>query len=56
VVTIGLDCVDHDLRVIMRPCRRIHVLAEGRMLAEGTLEEVRNDAQAIDVFMGDALK
>ena len=28
--------VDHDLRLIMRLCERIHVLAEGRTIGEGT--------------------
>ena len=28
--------VDHDLRLIMRLCERIHVLAEGRTICEGT--------------------
>ena len=32
----GILIVDHDLRLIMRLCERIHVLAEGRTLATGT--------------------
>jgi branched-chain amino acid transport system ATP-binding protein len=52
----GILIVDHDLRLIMRLCERIHVLAEGRTLASGTPEEVRRDASVIEVFLGDALK
>ena len=52
----GILIVDHDLRLIMRLCDRVHVLAEGRTLAEGRPEDVRNDAQVIEVFLGDALK
>jgi ABC-type branched-subunit amino acid transport system ATPase component len=52
----GILIVDHDLRLIMRLCERIHVLAEGRTLAIGTPEEVRRDPTVIDVFLGDALK
>jgi branched-chain amino acid transport system ATP-binding protein len=52
----GVLIVDHDLRLIMRLCERIHVLAEGRTLAEGTPAEVRSDRQVIDVFLGDAFK
>jgi ABC-type branched-subunit amino acid transport system ATPase component len=52
----GILIVDHDLRLIMRLCERIHVLAEGRTLAEGTPEEVRHDPMVIEVFLGDALK
>ncbi len=50
----GILIVDHDLRLIMRLCERIHVLAEGRTLAEGTPESVRKDQSVVDVFLGDA--
>jgi branched-chain amino acid transport system ATP-binding protein len=52
----GVLIVDHDLRLIMRLCERIHVLAEGTTLAVGTPDEVRRDQEVIDVFLGDALK
>jgi len=52
----GVLIVDHDLRLIMRLCERIHVLAEGVTLATGTPQEVRADRQVIDVFLGDAFK
>lgn len=52
----GVLIVDHDLRLIMRLCERIHVLAEGRTLSTGTPRQVRADRQVIDVFLGDALK
>lgn len=52
----GVLIVEHDLRLIMRLCERVHVLVEGRTLAEGTPQEVRNDPQVIEVFLGDALR
>ena len=52
----GILIVDHDLRLIMRLCESIHVLAEGKTLAKGTPEEVRQDPTVIEVFLGDALK
>lgn len=48
----GILIVDHDLRLIMRLCDRIHVLAEGRTLAEGTPDRIRADKQVVDVFLG----
>ena len=33
---LGVLIVDHDLRLIMRLCERIHVLAEGRTICEGS--------------------
>lgn len=44
--------VDHDLRLIMRLCDRIHVLAEGRTISEGTPAEVRSDQGVIDAYLG----
>jgi branched-chain amino acid transport system ATP-binding protein len=44
--------VDHDLRLIMRLCERIHVLAEGKTICEGTAEEVRRDPGVIQAYLG----
>jgi ABC-type branched-subunit amino acid transport system ATPase component len=52
----GILIVDHDLRLIMRLCERIQVLAEGRTLAEGSPASVRKDPMVVEVFLGDALK
>lgn len=46
--------VDHDLRLIMRLCERIHVLAEGRTISEGTADEVRRDPAVIEAYLGSA--
>jgi ABC-type branched-subunit amino acid transport system ATPase component len=48
----GVLLVDHDLRLIMRGTQRIHVLAEGRTLAQGTPEEIRRDPLVISAYLG----
>jgi len=48
--------VDHDLRLIMRLCERIHVLAEGRTICEGAAEAVRHDPAVIEAYLGTAAK
>ena len=48
----GVLIVDHDLRLIMRLCERIHVLAEGRSIATGTPEEVRGSEAVIAAYLG----
>jgi branched-chain amino acid transport system ATP-binding protein len=48
----GILVVDHDLRLIMRVAERIHVLNEGRTLAEGTPHEVRYNRAVIEAYLG----
>jgi ABC-type branched-subunit amino acid transport system ATPase component len=48
----GVLLIDHDLRLIMRGTDRIHVLNEGRTLAEGTPDEIRHNPRVIAAYLG----
>lgn len=48
----GALLIDHDLRLIMRATDRIYVLNEGKLLAEGTPEEVRHNREVIRAYIG----
>jgi branched-chain amino acid transport system ATP-binding protein len=44
--------VEHDMRLVMNVSDRIHVLANGRTLAEGTATEVRTNPGVIAAYLG----
>ncbi len=49
-VTVVL--VEHDMRLVMNISDRIHVLANGKTLAEGTAAEVRSNAAVVEAYLG----
>ncbi len=48
----ALLVVDHDMRLIMRLCDRIHVLDHGRTIAEGDPSAVRQIAAVRQAYLG----
>jgi len=44
--------VEHDMDFVRSIARRVTVLHEGRVLAEGTMDQVQNDQRVIDVYLG----
>jgi branched-chain amino acid transport system ATP-binding protein len=49
-VTVVL--VEHDMRLVMNVSDRIHVIANGRTLTEGTAVEVRSNAAVVEAYLG----
>jgi len=44
--------VEHDMDLIMENCRHVVVMHQGRILTEGTPEEVKTDEEVIEAYLG----
>ena len=49
---VAVVLVEHDMRMVMQISSRIHVLDQGRTLAEGSATEVRANPAVIAVYLG----
>jgi ABC-type branched-subunit amino acid transport system ATPase component len=49
---ITLLVIEHNMRVIMQLAQNIFCLAHGKMLANGTPDEIRNDKRVVDAYLG----
>jgi branched-chain amino acid transport system ATP-binding protein len=49
---VTLLVIEHNMRVIMDLAERIYCLSQGRVLAEGRPEEVRDNPDVIDAYLG----
>jgi ABC-type branched-subunit amino acid transport system ATPase component len=49
---LGMMVVDHEMRLIMQLCDRLHVLNYGKSIGEGTPKEIRDNPAVIDAYLG----
>ena len=51
--THSVVVVEHDMDFVRSIARRVTVLHEGRVLAEGDMEQVQDDPRVIEVYLGE---
>ncbi len=49
---LSILIIEHDMRFIMRLCKQITVLNFGRVIAQGTPEEIRGNSVVIEAYLG----
>ena len=50
----GVLLIDHNMALIMDICDRIHVLDQGRTLAEGTPRDIRANLDVAAAYLGES--
>jgi branched-chain amino acid transport system ATP-binding protein len=50
----GVLLIDHNMALVLEICDRVHVLDQGRMLAEGTPQEIRGNLDVASAYLGES--
>jgi ABC-type branched-subunit amino acid transport system ATPase component len=50
---VGILLVEHDVPMVLGLCERVFVLDFGRLIADGTPDEIRGSAHVRDAYLGD---
>ena len=48
--------IQHDMEFITKLCDPVIVLAEGKVLAEGNIEDIKKNEEVIEAYLGKGMK
>ena len=48
--------IEHDLDFIGRMCNRVIVMAEGAVLTEGTIDDIKSNEEVVEAYLGRGMK
>jgi ABC-type branched-subunit amino acid transport system ATPase component/ABC-type branched-subunit amino acid transport system permease subunit len=52
---VGILLVEHDLAFIADLCQRVCVMAQGKVIAHGSVAEISADVAVVDAYLGDSV-
>ena len=53
---ITVFLVEHDMRMVMGVSNRVAVLKQGKIIAQGTPEEIKRNSEVIRAYLGYEVK
>ena len=52
----SLIVIEHDMEFVRQIARKVTVLHEGKVLVQGSMEEVQNDSRVIECYLGTSME
>ena len=44
--------IEHDMEFVKKIAQKVTVMHQGKILAEGSMDDVQNNSQVIEVYLG----